>query len=405
MSEANIRHSLGQAGMRYKGAYNAATEYKFMNAVMHTSALYILVSKTPQTGVEPGTNPLIWEQMMVSATTVEMLAAQAAQTAAETARDQAVTAKGAAETAQGAAETAQGAAETSASNAANSATLAGQHKDAAAASESNAAASATAAQTAAASVLTIDQAYPNLLHNWDFRNPINQRAVTGTISSAGYFFDRWILNSGSVTVAAGYMTMASGAVIEQRIEGLYLAGETVTVSVKVGSNIHSGTGAFPTAAGTVGITLTGFGTATLGYNVGYMFVRFAASGGQNVEVVKLELGTGSTLHLDPPMDYAVELPKCQRFYAPAEGILQYYAHVSNTAYFYGCVPFPVTMRINPTMVFGACTIHSIQANIQGLITSVRVSNNREITEVCVNKSFTGSSSTSLTLNVHASADL
>lgn len=157
---------------------------------------------------------------------------------------------------------------------------------------------------------------PNILHNWDFRNPVNQRAVTGTISAAGYFFDRWILNSGSVTVAAGYLAMASGAVIEQRTEGLYLAGVTVTLSVKVGSNIHSGTGVFPTAAGTVDITLTGFGTATLGYNAGYMFVRFTASGSQNVVSVKCELGTVSTLHLDPPMDYGVELAKCQRYFRP-----------------------------------------------------------------------------------------
>ena len=35
---------------------------------------------------------------------------------------------------------------------------------------------------------------------------------------------------------------------------------------------------------------------------------------------KLELGTVSTLHLDPPMDWAVELPKCQRFFEIMGGV-------------------------------------------------------------------------------------
>lgn len=35
---------------------------------------------------------------------------------------------------------------------------------------------------------------------------------------------------------------------------------------------------------------------------------------QNIQAVKLELGTISTLAYDPPMDRAVELAKCQRYY-------------------------------------------------------------------------------------------
>lgn len=40
----------------------------------------------------------------------------------------------------------------------------------------------------------------NFLDNWDFRHPINQRAVSGTITSTGYFIDRWILTNGSVSL-------------------------------------------------------------------------------------------------------------------------------------------------------------------------------------------------------------
>lgn len=186
---------------------------------------------------------------------------------------------------------------------------------------------------------------PNILHNWDFRTPVNQRDVSGTISTGAYFFDRWIRNSGTVTVAAGYLTMASGAVIEQRIEGLNLAGETVTVSVRVGSTIYSGTGVFPTEAGTAAVTLTGFGTATLGYNAGYMFVRFTASGGQNVVSVKCELGTVSTLHLDPPMDWAVELPKCQRYFITLGTVVPFFGFTNSTTDASMSIPIPVTLRI------------------------------------------------------------
>ena len=227
---------------------------------------------------------------------------------------------------------------------------------------------------------------PNILHNSDFRNPVNQRGVSGAISTGTYFFDRWIRNSGTVTVNAGYLTLASGAVIEQRIEGLHLAGETVTVSVMVGSTIYNGTGVFPTSAGTAAVTLTGFGTATLGYNAGYMFVRFTASESQNVVAVKCELGTVSTLHLDPPVDHAVELPKCQWFYRRADNAIGaqawFYGRsgISASGQFYLIIPGS-QMRVNPTFVYdnvfmvvyaGAsypATVTSVVSTMYGIVIS------------------------------------
>ena len=153
----------------------------------------------------------------------------------------------------------------------------------------------------------------NILHNWDFRNPVNQRAVTGAITTGTYFYDRWIRNSGTVTTNAAYLTVGAAAVIEQRIEGNLLAGETVTVSVMVGGTVYSGTGIMPTS-GTASVTLTGWGTATLGYATGYMYVRLAPTAASNVVRVKLEFGTVSTLAYDPPMDHGVELPKCRRYF-------------------------------------------------------------------------------------------
>ena len=39
----------------------------------------------------------------------------------------------------------------------------------------------------------------NLLHNWDFRNPVNQRGFTST-TNAGYTIDRWQLVASGHTV-------------------------------------------------------------------------------------------------------------------------------------------------------------------------------------------------------------
>ena len=157
----------------------------------------------------------------------------------------------------------------------------------------------------------------NLLHNWDFRNPVNQRAVTGAITTGTYFYDRWIRNSGTVTTNADYLTIGASAEIEQRIEGNLLAGETVTVSVMVGGTVYGGTGIMPTS-GTASVTLTGWGTATLTHTTDFMYVRLQPTAASNVVRVKLELGTVSTLAYDPPMDYSTEFVKCLRYFVVPE---------------------------------------------------------------------------------------
>jgi hypothetical protein len=193
---------------------------------------------------------------------------------------------------------------------------------------------------------------PNILHNWDFRNPVNQRGVSGSISATGYFYDRWLLNSGTVTVASAYLTLANAAVIEQRIEGLNLAGTVVCVSVNLEGTIISGSGAFPSSAGTASVTLTGFGTATLGYNAGYMYVLLTADAARNVTAVKVEMGTTSTLHLDPPVDRGVELMKCYRYYIRLKSTISYGSYgifmAESNNLLRVTIVLPTQMRILPT---------------------------------------------------------
>ncbi|MEG2660796.1 MAG: hypothetical protein RR978_08790, partial [Oscillospiraceae bacterium] len=59
---------------------------------------------------------------------------------------------------------------------------------------------ATADKTVVGAINEVSSAIPNanLLDNTDFAHPVNQRNVSGTITAAGYFIDRWKLVSGNV---------------------------------------------------------------------------------------------------------------------------------------------------------------------------------------------------------------
>lgn len=125
----------------------------------------------------------------------------------------------------------------------------------------------------------------NVLHNWDFTNPVNQRRVSGTISTLGYFIDRWKLTSGTVTLTADGLVL-DGTMV-QILERA--AGENVTASVKTAS-----------------------GEASATYDDATKTFTITSSGGTIVRA-KLEMGEGSTIENDPPADYGAELIKCRRF--------------------------------------------------------------------------------------------
>lgn len=120
---------------------------------------------------------------------------------------------------------------------------------------------------------------PNLLDNPDFK--INQRGVSGTITAAGYFVDRWKLTSGSVTVNSN-KTLTLNGTIEQILENA--AGTNVTVSSNAGMISYNNS--------TKTVSLTG----------------------QNVTVswVKLELGNKATPFVPPSP--GEELMKCMYYY-------------------------------------------------------------------------------------------
>lgn len=166
----------------------------------------------------------------------------------------------------------------------------------------------------------------NLLDNWYFMNPVNQRGVSGTISEAGYFIDRWKLVSGSVTLTSTGITI--NGTISQVLENA--AGTNVTAS----------------ALTTTGIVSVSYDNSSKTFTI--------TGTGQTFVATKLELGSQQTLaHQDEDgnwvlneiPDYGEELAKCQRYYRRYGYGLTAIVQSANILAF--CIPFDLPMRITP----------------------------------------------------------
>lgn len=203
----------------------------------------------------------------------------------------------------------------------------------------------------------------NLLHNWDFRKPVNQRGQT-SYSGAGYAIDRWLLSNGNGTLAittGGVTLSASGgeSYLVQRIEQ-DLTGLTVTASCNVGGTIYSTTATMSKTMGTSAVAIASVAKLAVEYqaSTGLYQVVFKINSGASVTVAaaKLELGSVSTLANDPPADYGEQLALCQRYFVKFSSllVLASYANSAKTD-FYITVPVPVTLRVAPTVIWSGCS--------------------------------------------------
>ena len=166
---------------------------------------------------------------------------------------------------------------------------------------------------------------PNLLDNWYFGNPVNQRGASGTISTEGYFFDRWKLVSGSVTINSGGIVL--NGTIAQVLE--YAAGQTVTATVLTPDGVTDVTPVYDDETKTFTVTTQG----------------------KTIRAVKLELGSQQTLAhqengvwvLNEIPDYGEQLRRCQRYYFVP-------AHINGLIAGGKCViNYPVIMRTTPVL--------------------------------------------------------
>lgn len=186
----------------------------------------------------------------------------------------------------------------------------------------------------------------NLLDNWYFADPVNQRGQT-EYTGAGYGIDRWKKNVGFVTTTltedgvklTNANAIGPGAFGHWQIIDNWqaLIGKTVTFSVLVKSRTGGNVHAFVGGVNSGGRAYTdkfgsdyGLYSSTIQVNSEMdnlnCIIRFVDSDNAEVSVIaaKLELGDKQTLaHQDangnwilndPPPNKALELAKCQRYY-------------------------------------------------------------------------------------------
>ena len=218
------------------------------------------------------------------------------------------------------------------------------------------------------SIADVGGSNKNLLINWDFRNPVNQRGLS-EYTGVTYTVDMWQLNAnrGKLNVNDGYITLTntaeSGAeYLRQGFEKNFEAGDVLTLSAEIRGN---GSGQLFLGNSTDGANIGGYTeyTATSDWQV-ITFTKTLESTlpkwwviqvtGQNAYIdirrVKLELGSVSTLQNDPPQDYAEELRKCQRyqFMTNASSRWARASKITDSVIYFD-VACPATMRANPTI--------------------------------------------------------
>lgn len=157
----------------------------------------------------------------------------------------------------------------------------------------------------------------NLLDNPDFR--INQRGVSGTISNAGYFVDRWQLVSGSVTINDD-KTLTLNGTIKQILEEPLGADATASAS-----------------AGTASYSDTDKTFLLTGDNV-------------TIEWAKLEYGDNATAFVPP--DSVLELLRCQRYLQKIGSPSRFHSTLCDSWVIDFAIPLSVPLYKAPVLLSG-----------------------------------------------------
>lgn len=179
----------------------------------------------------------------------------------------------------------------------------------------------------------------NLLDNWYFGNPVNQRGQTSLTTTANYqyFIDRWLLylkaTVGEVVEDGVKISVSTGTYTSliQRLEfANELVGKPLTISVLFGDNeLLSATGIITEVTANTVFASQGNTNNTRSVRLGYtpangVYVEFRVSAGETetIKAIKLELGGTQTLArqeggvwvLNEIPDYAEQLARCQRYF-------------------------------------------------------------------------------------------
>lgn len=215
---------------------------------------------------------------------------------------------------------------------------------------------------------------PNLLDNWYFVNPVNQRGKTEyNFDSFLYSIDRWKSYSCKVVLKSDGIELTSkvqnGELRQVLSENALSAikGRTVTLSVLLDIGLFSQTAEIPKSDNfdlqnpLVGVSKWYFDMFTSDgqRTVNFRIINSVVAEDEPITVIaaKLELGNHQTLaHQDadgnwvlndPPPDYGTELAKCQRYQQPCGvGFCQVLPGKTSISVAF---PFNVPMRAVPNI--------------------------------------------------------
>lgn len=206
---------------------------------------------------------------------------------------------------------------------------------------------------------------PNLLDNWYFGRPVNQRGQTSYSADWIYTIDRWQTSENSTLTVNNGSVSLTGSYIFEPLEEIVdaLKGKTVTVSLLFS------TGELEFATGVVPTTWSGWSSIVKNSHVGLQGIGEDSSrlwllitdSAKNILAVKLELGPTQTLAhregdrwvLNEVPEYGEQLRRCQR-YCQIDDCTTSYTVVANgiaasATYWRGLLPMHIDMRAKPTI--------------------------------------------------------
>ena len=234
---------------------------------------------------------------------------------------------------------------------------------------------------------------PNLLDNWYFGKPVNQKgqASYGPQQNGGYTIDRWMSTEEVSVNSAGFVTSKS---LVQRIESAELLnGKILTFSALTASGeLLTGSKALDASAGCVFADVGGRVMQYSAYWKGFQIYRGAAA--LDLLAVKLELGSQQTLAhqengvwvLNEIPDYGEQLRRCQQYQYPLLAGMSTgpigYGYMFNKTQARIFIPTGVPMRVTPVVGFLLGSIGDLYiVSTEGRITVSSVTVDRFISNI------------------------
>ena len=207
---------------------------------------------------------------------------------------------------------------------------------------------------------------PNLLDNWYFGNPVNQRGQTEYTGEWIYTIDRWELSDGggTLTVEDGSIIYTSASYLFQPLDNdisKQLAGKTLTISfLYADGTLDIGTSKIAPSWSSWTVFIETANVRLVGTENGRLWVLNTGAG-KAIVAAKLEIGPTQTLvHQDAAgnwvlnavPEYGEQLRRCQRYH--------YQVHYSQyeiigfaydgPEYTFIIIPLPTEMRgATPTL--------------------------------------------------------